>query len=88
VPAKTQHKGEQYREGELELILSLAPTRENRRRLALSLGRSEKAIEIVYRIAYRPGQPFGQSADTQRKKIEAAKRRLGFISALSSRKRQ
>jgi len=80
---KPEHKGDRYREGELELILNLAPTHDNVRRLAKSLGRSIKAIEIVYRIAYQPGRPFGRDAEIQRSKIEQAKSSLRFISALA-----
>lgn len=74
-----ENKGREYRPGELELILSQPPTKENVGRLASSLGRSEAAIEIVYRIAYQPNAPFGSSADIQRQKIETAKTQLGFI---------
>lgn len=75
---KPENKGRIYRSGELELILSLPPTTDNIANLAGALGRSPKAIEIVYRIAYQPTQPFGTDADVQRKKIEAAKTKLGF----------
>lgn len=77
------HRGETYRKGELELILTLAPTRENIERLSSSLGRSASAIEIVYRIAYRPGEPFGKLAAIQRRKIASAKARLGFATFLA-----
>lgn len=73
-----ENKGRRYREGELELILSLAPTRSNIDRLASSLGRSVAAIEIVYRIAYFPEAPFGRAADVQRMKIELAKKAIGL----------
>lgn len=73
-----ENRGKEYRKGELELILGLAPTKQNIAHLAGALGRSERAIEIVYRIAYQPERPFGSAAETQRRKIEAAKERLGF----------
>jgi hypothetical protein len=76
--AQPENKGRPYRKGELELILSIAPTTENIERLANSLGRSAKAIEIVYRIAYQPNQPFGAGAQIQRKKIETAKGKIGL----------
>ena len=41
------------------------------------LERSEKAIEIVYKIAFEHG-PFSKSATTQRKKVLEAKRRVGI----------
>ena len=44
--------------GELELILSLAPTAQNIRNLASVLDRSEDAVKIVYEIAYQR-KPFG-----------------------------
>jgi hypothetical protein len=75
---RPEYKGRPYRAGELELILSIAPTDQNIRRLAGSLGRSESAIGIVYRIAYQPDKPFGRNADIQRTKIEAAMARVGF----------
>ena len=73
-----ENKGTRYRKGELELILSLSPTKANIDRLATSLGRSAAAIEIVYRLAYQPGQRFGATAEAQRKKISKAKESLGL----------
>lgn len=74
-----ENKGRPYRVGELELILSLPPTTDNVERLANSLGRSASAIEIVYRIAYFPGAPFGRTADVQRRKIEGAKKSIKLL---------
>jgi hypothetical protein len=71
-------KWEQYADGELDVILSLVPTKENIARLAILLKRSESAVRIVYKIAYGGGS-FAQSADVQRRKIVAAKRRLGIV---------
>ena len=48
-------KGTHYRPGELEVILSLAPTAANIGWLNRLLGRSEAAIEVVYKIAYEHG---------------------------------
>jgi hypothetical protein len=45
-------KGAQYHAGELEVILSLAPTDTNIANLALLLDRSENAVRLVYRIAH------------------------------------
>jgi hypothetical protein len=81
VIAGPEYKGRPYRAGELELILSVAPTKENIGRLASSLGRSESAIEIVFRIAYQPDKPFGRNADIQRTKIQRAMKCLGFAKA-------
>ncbi len=73
----TEHKWKLYRDGELEHILSLAPTKSNIQYLANMLERTEGAIEIVYRIAYEDG-PFGDNADIQLEKIATAKRRVGI----------
>lgn len=70
-------KGKPYREGELETILSLAPTEANIKWLSTLLERSEQAIEIVYRIAFEHG-PFGKRADIQEQKILDAKERVGI----------
>lgn len=70
-------KGSAYKMGELETILSLAPTKQNIGFLAELLDRSEDAITIVYKIAFEHG-PFGKDADAQQKKIYAAKKRVGI----------
>ena len=69
--------GKQYKKGELEVILSLAPTKQNIRWLSFLLERSEEAIEIVYKIAFEHG-PFGENADIQERKIVEAKERIGI----------
>jgi hypothetical protein len=66
-----------YKDGELEVILSLAPTTENIRWLSRLLERSEEAIEIVYKIAFEHG-PFAQAATVQTRKILEAKKRVGI----------
>src|SRR5690349_13868645 len=63
--------------GELEVILSLAPTSDNIERLSKLLERSHSAIEIVYKIAFEHG-PFGQRATVQERKIVEAKERVGI----------
>lgn len=68
---------EPYKDGELEVILSLVPTVDNIKRLSSLLGRSEEAIEIVYRIAFEHG-PFGRQATVQERKVMAAKKRVGI----------
>ena len=70
-------KNKPYKEGELEVILSLAPTEPNIKWLSLLLDRTPKAIEIVYKIAYEHGS-FGKEAKAQEKKILAAKERVGI----------
>jgi hypothetical protein len=70
-------KNRQYAPGELEVILSLAPTQNNIAHLSELLGRSVDAIELVYKLAFEHG-PFGKSARAQMTKVLAAKRRVGI----------
>ena len=70
-------KRQQYKSGELETILSMAPTKQNIAFLSELLGRSGEAIQIVYKIAFEHG-PFGKDADVQVQKILAAKKRVGI----------
>lgn len=58
--------------------MSLAPTEANIHWLSKLLERSEKSIQIVYKIAFEHG-PFGQDAGIQEKKIIEAKERVGLI---------
>lgn len=69
--------GKPYKDGELEVILSLAPTKTNIKWLSTLLERSEKAIKIVYKIAFEHG-PFGENADIQEKRIIGAKEKVGI----------
>jgi len=71
-------KGHEYKNGELEVILSLAPTKRNIEFAAELLDRSTEAIEIVYKIAFEHG-PFGKDAGIQEKKILDAKKRVGIV---------
>ena len=72
----------EYREGELELILSLAPTSENIQRLAKVLGRSESALQLVYRAAFGHGAfPEGKAFN---QKVFAAKQTLGIAVGLKT----
>lgn len=73
-----QRKNEPYRPGELEVILSLAPTQQNIHWLAVLLERSEAAIKLVYKIAFEHG-PFGKDAEVQTRKVLAAKRAVGIL---------
>lgn len=66
-----------YKDGELDVILSLAPTADNIHRLSRLLERSEEAIQIVYKIAFEQG-PFAQAATVQMRKILEAKNRVGI----------
>jgi hypothetical protein len=66
-----------YKEGELEVILSLPPSAANIYWLSKLLGRSPAAIEIVYKIAFEHG-PFANAATVQQRKIMAAKQRVGI----------
>ncbi len=74
MPGRT---GKPYREGELEVILSLAPTKDNIYWLSKLLERSEKSIQIGYKIAFEHG-PFGKDFGIQEKKIIGAKERIGL----------
>ncbi|MDB4368533.1 hypothetical protein N9Z58_00185 [bacterium] len=73
-----KRKNEKYKDGELETILSLVPTKDNIARLSALLERSEQAIRIVYRIAYQHGS-FGKDAKAQEKKVLAAKKKVGIV---------
>jgi hypothetical protein len=66
-----------YRDGELEVILSLPPTAANIRWLSSALGRSESAIRVVYRFAFGHGS-FGKQAKSMDTKVLAAKKRVGI----------
>jgi hypothetical protein len=66
-----------YKEGELEVILSMPPTAANINWLSKLLDRSTEAIEIVYKIAFEHG-PFARAASIQQQKIMAAKQRVGI----------
>ncbi len=70
-------KNKPYKNGELEVILSMAPTDANIKWLSKLLDRTPSAIQIVYKIAYEHG-PFAKSANIQQKKILAAKKRVGI----------
>jgi hypothetical protein len=70
-------KNQSYKSGELEVILSLAPTKANIRWLSLLLERSTDAIELVYKIAFEHG-PFGKQAVLQEQKIAEAKKNVGI----------
>lgn len=67
-----------YKPGELEVILSLAPTTANIKWLCLLLDRSESAIQIVYKLAFEHG-PFGSDAGIQERKVMEAKQRVGIV---------
>lgn len=71
-------KNQQYRNGELEVVLSLTPTDTNITHLAALLDRSEDAIRIVYRIAYAGFVPDADKGKPQWRKIRAAMRRVGI----------
>ena len=73
-----KRKNEKYKDGELETILSLVPTKDNIARLSALLERSEQAIRIVYRIAYQHGS-FGKDAKAQEKNVLAAKKKVGIV---------
>lgn len=80
-------KNKPYRAGELEVILSLAPTAQNIRNLSALLERSPQAIQIVYKHAFEHG-PFGADAGVQGRKIMAAKKRVGIAIGRRAAKRK
>ena len=80
-------KNRPYKPGELEVVLSLAPTKGNIRWLARLLERSEDAIEIIYKHAFEHG-PFGKGAGIQERKILAAKKRVGIAIGRSKLRRE
>jgi len=79
-------KNSPYQAGELEVILSMAPTEDNIKWLSKLLERTPSAIEIVYKIAYEHG-PFGKTADIQQQKILAAKKRVGITIGRKTKKK-
>lgn len=69
-------KSKEYREHEMELILSLAPSADNIRRLSAVLGRSASAIQLVYRAAFGYGAfPEGTAFNV---KVLQAKNSVGI----------
>lgn len=76
-----------YAAGELETILSLAPTTKNIRHLAELLDRTPEAVRLVYRLAFEHG-PFGRSAMAQQRKILAAKKRVGIATGRNTLPRE
>lgn len=69
--------GEPYKEGELEVILCLSPTKDHIKWLSILLERSPASIEVIYKIAFEHG-PFGKDAGVQERKIIEAKQRVGI----------
>ena len=70
-------KNSEYKPGELEVILSMAPTKNNIKYLSKLLNRTPSAINIVYKIAFEHG-PFGKGSTAQQKKVLEAKKRVGI----------
>ncbi|MEX1254217.1 MAG: hypothetical protein WEE64_07740 [Dehalococcoidia bacterium] len=86
---KTKREGvpkafDPYTRGEIELVLSLVPTRANVANLAQSLGRTEDAIWTLYELAYsgrwlkKQLARFGPHQDNVTTKIGQAKKKLGI----------
>ena len=76
---------DRYSTEEVELILSLVPTRRNVRNLAVALGRSENAIEIVFEVAYsgkwlkKELEEAGPDQDDVMTKVGRVKKSLGIF---------
>jgi len=76
---------EQYKQQEIDLILSLPPTHKNVKNLAKSLGRTQDAIYTIYHLAYS-GKWLKQSiigctdnADNVVTKIAKTKEKYGMF---------
>jgi len=74
-----------YKQEEVNLILTLAPTHANVKNLAKSLGRTTDAIYTVYRLAYSRRwlkdtlSGMGDAQDNIATKIARAKKKLGIF---------
>jgi len=66
----------EYTESELRLILSMPPTRASAAALAPVLGRTQGAIELVYRHV---GTPTRENARGYMVKAKAIARELGWV---------
>ena len=75
--SKPARHGEEYKDGELEVILSTVPTHTNIDALARMLERTPNAILKVYKIAFEHSA-FGKSGGIQERKIVAAKAKVGI----------
>lgn len=76
---------EPYTKEEIQLILSLIPTYQNVRSLAKSLGRSDEAIQFIYKLAYSGRwlkkwlEALGPHQDDVATKIALAKKKFGIF---------
>lgn len=76
---------EPYTREEIQLILSLTPTYGNVKNLAKSLGRTNEAIQFIYKLAYSRRwlkewlEALGPHQDDVATKIAVAKKRLGIF---------
>ena len=74
-----------YKQEEVNLILTLAPTHANVKNLAKSLGRTTDAIYTVYNLAYSRRwlkdtlSGMGDAQDNIATKIARAKKKLGIF---------
>lgn len=79
------HAFNPYKQEEVNLILTLAPTHGNVKNLAKSLGRSTDAIYTVYHLAYSGKwlkdtlNGMGNSQDNVATKIARTKKKLGIF---------
>lgn len=71
-------KNKPYLDGELEVILKVAPTVENIRWLSIAFDRSEEGIKKVFEIAFGV-PPLDQKKDIQAQKVFEAKKRVGIV---------
>jgi hypothetical protein len=71
-------KNKPFKEGELELILSLTPTTQHIEWLSNVLERTPGAIEVIYRKAYGQGR-FSAGDNIMQRKVDAAKKVVGLV---------
>ena len=82
IKLKAQNADKPYEEEEIELMLSLAPTRINVKNLAASFKRSRSAIRLLYRMAYSGNwlkNNKSKGEDNVHTKIARVKRQLGIV---------
>ena len=78
VESSSSNSGEDYLAEEIDVVLQLSPTTKNVELLAKALRRGRGGIELIYRFAFGSMRRGGGS-QAIRKKIAAAKKRLGII---------
>lgn len=76
---------ERYKQEDVDLILSLTPTKKNSKNLSKALGRTQNAIKLIYKLAYsnrwlkKRDKQFSEGQKNIVKKITASKKKLGIF---------